>query len=200
MNGATAAINLDWAIAEKVTGAWLLCKGSSALQCPAQSNYWLRTEFRLQNTEFRLQNIGNDPIWFTKTRAVGNYSTRCIGGHRGRTSECLLYARKPVRLCRCAGDPALPLCSRCSCRLPPPRGMARPRGPGQGAVLAQPALSGGMDATARVHCGAGRRSSAAGRADNESGCRMIEEGHQHELECSIEAKRASTRPAPLVRN
>src|SRR6516164_944638 len=46
---AKAAINSDWAIAEKVTGAWLLCQESSALQCPAQLNYRLRTEFRLQN-------------------------------------------------------------------------------------------------------------------------------------------------------
>jgi hypothetical protein len=38
---AKAAINSDWAIAEKVTGAWLLCQGSSALQCPAQLNIML---------------------------------------------------------------------------------------------------------------------------------------------------------------
>jgi hypothetical protein len=43
---AKAAINLDRAIAEKLTGAWLPCQESSALQWPAQSNYRLKTELR----------------------------------------------------------------------------------------------------------------------------------------------------------
>jgi hypothetical protein len=47
---AKAAINSDWAIAEKLTGAWLPCQASSALQWPAQSNYRLNAEYRLQNS------------------------------------------------------------------------------------------------------------------------------------------------------
>jgi hypothetical protein len=49
VNPAKAAINSDWAIAEKVTGSWLLCQGSSAQQWLAQSNYRLKTEFRPEN-------------------------------------------------------------------------------------------------------------------------------------------------------
>ena len=41
---AKVAINSDWAIAEKLTGAWSPCRESSALQWPAQSNYRLNTE------------------------------------------------------------------------------------------------------------------------------------------------------------
>jgi hypothetical protein len=41
---AKAAINSDRAIAEKLTGAWLPCQKSSALQWPAQSNYRLKAE------------------------------------------------------------------------------------------------------------------------------------------------------------
>jgi hypothetical protein len=47
---AKAAINLDSAIAEKLTGAWLPCQESSALQWPAQSNYRLNAEYRLVDT------------------------------------------------------------------------------------------------------------------------------------------------------
>jgi len=48
---AKAAINSDRAIAEKLTGAWLPCQESSALQWLAQSNYRPRAEFfvKLQN-------------------------------------------------------------------------------------------------------------------------------------------------------
>jgi hypothetical protein len=52
---AKVAINSDRAIAEKLTGAWLLCQESSALQWPAQSNYRL-------NAEECLQNSRSDPI------------------------------------------------------------------------------------------------------------------------------------------
>jgi hypothetical protein len=55
---AKAAINSDWAIAEKLTGAWLPCQESSALQWPAQSNYRLKAEYRLDE----LQNPRSDPI------------------------------------------------------------------------------------------------------------------------------------------
>jgi ABC-type glutathione transport system ATPase component len=44
MSLAKAAINSDRAIAEKLTGAWLPCQESSALQWPAQSNYRLKAE------------------------------------------------------------------------------------------------------------------------------------------------------------
>jgi hypothetical protein len=47
---AKVAINSDWAIAEKLTGAWLPCQESGALQCPAQSNYRLNAD------------SGSDPI------------------------------------------------------------------------------------------------------------------------------------------
>jgi hypothetical protein len=48
---AKAAINSDRAIAEKLTGAWLPCQKSSALQWPAQSNYRLKADdlLKLQN-------------------------------------------------------------------------------------------------------------------------------------------------------
>jgi hypothetical protein len=55
---AKAAINSDWAIAEKLTGAWLPCQESSALQWPAQSNYRLKAKYRLDE----LQNPRSDPI------------------------------------------------------------------------------------------------------------------------------------------
>jgi hypothetical protein len=41
---AKAAINSDRAIAEKLTGVWLPCQESSALQWPAESNYRLKAE------------------------------------------------------------------------------------------------------------------------------------------------------------
>jgi hypothetical protein len=41
---AKAGINSDRAIAEKLTGAWLPCQQSSALQWPAQSNYRLNPD------------------------------------------------------------------------------------------------------------------------------------------------------------
>jgi hypothetical protein len=41
---AKVAINSDRAIAEKLTGAWLPCQESSALQWPAQSNCRLKVE------------------------------------------------------------------------------------------------------------------------------------------------------------
>jgi hypothetical protein len=48
---AKAGINSDLAIAEKLTGAWLPCQQSSALQSPAQSNYRLSPEdlVKIQN-------------------------------------------------------------------------------------------------------------------------------------------------------
>jgi hypothetical protein len=48
---AKAAINSDRAIAEKLTGAWLPCQESSALQWPARSSYRLKAEdvLKLQN-------------------------------------------------------------------------------------------------------------------------------------------------------
>jgi hypothetical protein len=50
---AKAAINSERAIAEKLTGAWLPCQESSALQWLAQSNYRLNREYfpavKLQN-------------------------------------------------------------------------------------------------------------------------------------------------------
>ena len=45
---AKAAINSDRAIAEKLTGAWLPCQESSALQWPAQLNYRLKVEYALK--------------------------------------------------------------------------------------------------------------------------------------------------------
>jgi hypothetical protein len=47
---AKAAINLERAIAEKLTAAWLPYQESSAMQWQAQSNYRLKAEgFSLQN-------------------------------------------------------------------------------------------------------------------------------------------------------
>jgi hypothetical protein len=48
---AKPAINSDRAIAEKLTGAWLPCQESSALQWRAQSNYRLKAEdvLKIQN-------------------------------------------------------------------------------------------------------------------------------------------------------
>src|SRR6516165_14882 len=54
---AKAAINSDRAIAEKPTGAWLLCQESSALQWGAQSNYRLKAEY-----VFKLLNPQSEPI------------------------------------------------------------------------------------------------------------------------------------------
>jgi hypothetical protein len=53
---AKAVINSDRAIAEKLTGAWLPCQESSALQWPAQPNYRLKPEdvLKLQNNPPRL--------------------------------------------------------------------------------------------------------------------------------------------------
>src|SRR5262252_8733496 len=45
---AKAAINSDRAIAEKLTGAWLPCQESSALQWLAQSNYRSKAEYVLK--------------------------------------------------------------------------------------------------------------------------------------------------------
>jgi hypothetical protein len=45
---AKAAINSDRATAEKLTGAWLPCQQSNALQWPAPSNYRLKAEDKLQ--------------------------------------------------------------------------------------------------------------------------------------------------------
>jgi hypothetical protein len=55
---AKPATNSDWAIAEKLMGAWLPCQESSALQWPAQSNYRLNAEYRHNH----FQNLGSDPI------------------------------------------------------------------------------------------------------------------------------------------
>ena len=55
---AKVAINSDWAIAEKLTGAWLPCQESSALQWPAQSNYRLNMEY----LRFHFQTSRSDPI------------------------------------------------------------------------------------------------------------------------------------------
>src|SRR4029077_19102568 len=55
---AKAAINSDRAIAEKLTGAWLPCRGSSALQWPAQSNYRLKAEdVRSAGLELRIHEV-----------------------------------------------------------------------------------------------------------------------------------------------
>jgi hypothetical protein len=51
---AKAAINSDRAIAEKLTGVWLPCQESSALQRPAQSNYRLKAE-EVGSTGLKLQ-------------------------------------------------------------------------------------------------------------------------------------------------
>jgi len=50
---AKAGINSDRAIAEKLTGAWLPCQKSGALQWPAQSSYRLKAEdvLKLQNND-----------------------------------------------------------------------------------------------------------------------------------------------------
>jgi hypothetical protein len=53
---AKAAINSDRAIAEKLTGAWLPCQESSALQWPAQSNYRLKAE-DVRSAGLKLQKI-----------------------------------------------------------------------------------------------------------------------------------------------
>jgi hypothetical protein len=55
VNPAKAAINSERAIAEKLTGAWLPCRESSALQWPAQSNYRLKAE-DVGSTGLKLQN------------------------------------------------------------------------------------------------------------------------------------------------
>jgi hypothetical protein len=52
---AKAAINLAWAIAEKLTGAWLPYQESSAMQWPVQSNYRLKAE-DVRSTGLKLQN------------------------------------------------------------------------------------------------------------------------------------------------
>jgi hypothetical protein len=69
---AKAAINSDWAIAEKLTGAWLPCQESSALQWPAQSNYRLKAEYGLGP----LQNPRSDPIRELDCKAL---SRRALG-------------------------------------------------------------------------------------------------------------------------
>jgi hypothetical protein len=67
---AKAAINSDWAIAEKLTGAWLPCQESSALQWPAQSNYRLKAKYRLDE----LQNPRSDPIRELGSQEAGSTS------------------------------------------------------------------------------------------------------------------------------
>jgi hypothetical protein len=56
---AKAAINSDRAIAEKLTGAWLPCQESSALQWPAQWYYRLKAE-EVSSTGLKLQNLLSD--------------------------------------------------------------------------------------------------------------------------------------------
>jgi hypothetical protein len=52
---AKAAINSDWAIAEKLTGAWLPYQESSVMQWPVQSNYRLKAE-DVRSMGLKLQN------------------------------------------------------------------------------------------------------------------------------------------------
>jgi hypothetical protein len=59
---AKAAINSDRATAEKLTGAWLPCQQSNALQWPAPSNYRLKAEDKLQiQSDARDERPLNDP-------------------------------------------------------------------------------------------------------------------------------------------
>src|SRR5262249_21466581 len=54
---AKAATNSDRAIAEKTTGAWLLCQKSSALEWPGQWKYRLKAEGVL-----KLHNLPSEPV------------------------------------------------------------------------------------------------------------------------------------------
>jgi hypothetical protein len=53
---AKAAINSERAIAEKLTGAWLPCQESSALQRPEPSNYRLNMEYSRAEDLLKHQN------------------------------------------------------------------------------------------------------------------------------------------------
>src|SRR5262249_35342179 len=46
----------------KLTGTWLPCQESSALQWPAQANYRSKAE----DVRFKVQNPRSDPIWFAE--------------------------------------------------------------------------------------------------------------------------------------
>ena len=67
--------NSDWAIVEKLTGAWLPYQESSAMQWPVQSKYRLKAE-DVRSTGLKLQNPESDSIWFAECpklqRVVGN--------------------------------------------------------------------------------------------------------------------------------
>ena len=52
--------NSDWAIVEKLTGAWLPCRENSALQWTAQSNCRLKAE-DVSPMGLKLQNPRSDP-------------------------------------------------------------------------------------------------------------------------------------------
>jgi hypothetical protein len=55
---AKAVINSDPAIVEKLTGTWLRCQATSALQWTGQSNYRLKAEDRSR----LLRNPRSDPL------------------------------------------------------------------------------------------------------------------------------------------
>jgi hypothetical protein len=62
---AKAVINSDRAIAEKLTGAWLPCQKSSALQWPAQSKYRLKAEDVLKFQNHEASALSADPSVFS---------------------------------------------------------------------------------------------------------------------------------------